>query len=96
MNLKNSMKQLAIYNKYRLYQFFVVCVSILTIAGFGLISYDNDFSDNNDPPVVVLQYLVIVVNGFLASELIKISGEAVVIPLISRFSLLNKAPPQNF
>jgi len=95
VNPKGSIRQLAIRRKYKSYTFFWVCVSLVALAGFGLISYDDDFSDNNDSPVVVLQYLLIVVNGFLVSELIKISGEAVAIPLITGFSLLNKAPPQN-
>lgn len=95
MNLKGDIRQLAITHKYRWYPFLWVCVSLVAIAGFGLISCDNDLSDSNEPLAVVLQYLVIIINSFLVSELIKISGEAVVMPLITGFSLLNKAPPQN-
>jgi hypothetical protein len=94
VNLKGNIRQLPICRKYRWYTFLWVCVSLVALAGFGLISYDDDFSDNGDPQVIVLQYLVIVINGLLVSELIKISGEAVIVPLISSFSLLNKAPPQ--
>jgi hypothetical protein len=87
------MKQLSIYHKNRGHPFLLVCVALLSIAGIGIISYDSDFTDNNDPPVVALQYPVIIFNDFQELEHLKISGEPIELPLINIFSLLNRAPP---
>jgi hypothetical protein len=93
VNYESILKQPAIYHKNRGHPFLLICVALLSIAGIGIISYDSDFSDNNDPPVVALQYPVIIYNNFQELEHLKISGEPIELPLINIFSLLNRAPP---
>jgi hypothetical protein len=93
MNYEPILKQPAIYHKNRGHPLLVLCVALLSIAGLGIISYDSDFSDNNDPPVIALQYPIIIFNNFQKLEHLKISGEPIELPLINIFSLLNKAPP---
>jgi len=93
VNYESILKQPAIYHKNRGHPFLLICVALLSIAGIGIISYDSVFSDNNDPPVVALQYPVIVFNGFQELEHLKISVEPIELPLINIFSFLNRAPP---
>lgn len=93
MNYESILKQPAIYHKNPGHPFLMICVALLSIAGIGIISYDSDFSDNNDPPVVALQHPVVILNNFQELERLKISGEPIELPLINIFSLLNKAPP---
>ena len=93
MNYESILKRPAIYHKNRGRPFLLICVALLSIAGIGIISYDSDFSDNNDPPVVALQYPVIIFNNLQELEHLKISGEPIELPLINIFSLLNRAPP---
>jgi hypothetical protein len=93
VNYDFILKQPAISHKNRGRHFLFICVALLSIAGIGIISYDSDFSDNNDPPVVALQFPVFIFNGFQALEHLKISVEPIELPLINIFSLLNRAPP---
>jgi hypothetical protein len=93
VNYESILKQPAICHKNRGRPFLLICVALLSIAGIGIISYDSDLSDNNDPPVVALQYPVIIFNGFQELEHLKISVEPIELPLINIFSLLNRAPP---
>jgi hypothetical protein len=93
VNCESILKAPAICHKNRVRPFLFICVALLSIAGIGIISYDSDFSDNNDPPVVALQYPVIIFNVFQALEHLKISVEPIELPLINIFSLLNRAPP---
>ncbi len=93
MNYESILKRPAIYHKNRGHPFLLICVALLSIAGIGIISYDSDFSDNNDPPVDALQFPVIIFNGFQELEHLKISVEPIELPLINIFSLLNRAPP---
>jgi hypothetical protein len=94
MNYESILKHTAIYYKNLATPFLLICIALLSIAGIGIISYDSDFSDNNDPPVIALQYPVIIINNFQELEHLKISGEPIELPLINIFSLLNKAPPR--
>ncbi len=93
MNYESILKRPAIYHKNRGHPFLLICVALLSIAGIGIISYDSDFSDNNGPPVVALQFPVIIFNDLQESEHLKISVEPIELPLINIFSLLNRAPP---
>jgi len=93
VNYESILKRPAIYHKNRGRPFLLICVALFSIAGIGIISYDSDFSDNNDPPVVALQYPVIIFNNFQELEFLIISGEPIELPLVNIFSLLNRAPP---
>jgi hypothetical protein len=93
VNYEFILKQPAIYHKNSGHPFLLICVALLSIAGIGIISYDSDFSDNNDPPVVALQYPVIVFNNLQEWEHLKISAESIELPLVNIFSLLSRAPP---
>jgi hypothetical protein len=93
VNYESKLKQPVIYHKNLGRHFLVICFSLISIAGIGIISYDSDFSDNNDLPVVALQYPVIIFSDFQELEQLKISGEPIKLPLKNIFSLLNRAPP---
>jgi hypothetical protein len=68
---------------------------ILTILGFGIIGYSGDLSDTdniNNISVIALQAPIIICNNDKVTFL-KLTSEAISLPLINKFSLLTRAPP---
>jgi hypothetical protein len=70
----------------------VVSFCILTILGFGIIGYSGNPSDTDNIPAVALQAPIIIYNTDRVTFL-KLTSEAIRLPLINKFSLLTRSPP---
>lgn len=66
---------------------------LLTIIGLLIICYDDNLTDNNDPPVVAFQSSVFIFHSGDAVTLIKVTKEEIILPLLNAFSFLTRAPP---
>jgi hypothetical protein len=82
-----------VYDKDRKRLFLITSLSLLLILGVGIICYDNDLSDNNDPPVIALQCPIIYPDKNEIT-LIKLISASINLPLINKTSLLTRAPPR--
>ena len=66
---------------------------LFIILGLGFICYDNDLLDTNDPPVIAVQYPIIIYPVNDEIIFIKLTGEPINLPLINKNSFLTRAPP---
>lgn len=78
-------------NRNLLFLFAVFC--LLTIVGLGIICYDDDLLDPNDPPIIALQHPIIIYPAHDGITLIKLVSESIKLPLINKTSFLTRAPP---
>lgn len=81
------------YYKDRKRVFLLASLSFLLILGFGIICYDNDLLDTNDPPVIAFQYPVIIYLTHDEITYIQPTIESINLPLINKNSFLSRAPP---
>jgi hypothetical protein len=73
--------------------FFFISICLLTIVAMGLICYDNDLSDNNDPPLIALRYPVLFYAADDEITFITLINDPVNLPFINKNSVLSRAPP---
>jgi len=66
---------------------------LFTIFGLEFLCYDNDLLDSNDPPVLAVQYPVIIYPVSDEIIFIKLLSESINLPLINKTSFLTRAPP---
>jgi hypothetical protein len=66
---------------------------LLTILGLGIICYDDDLLDSNDPPVIALQHPIIIYPTHDEIAFIQLSSESINLRLINNNSFLTRAPP---
>jgi len=66
---------------------------LFTIFGLEFLCYDNDLLDTNDPPVIAVQYPIIIYPVNDEIIFIKLTGEPINLPLINKNSFLTRAPP---
>lgn len=92
MHFQNSAKYDRVPWKDSKRVFLVASLSLLLILGFGIICYDDDLSDNNDPPVIALQCPIILPANDEIS-FIELTIESIRLPLINQLSLPVRAPP---
>lgn len=78
-------------NKKRTFLLSSLC--LLTILGFGIICYDDNLLDSNDPPVIALQYPIIIYPTHDGITFIQITSKSINLPLINKNSFLTRAPP---
>jgi len=82
-----------VHNKDRKRIFLLAGLSFLLILGFGIICYDDDLLDTNDPPVIAFQYPVIIYPPYDEITYIQPNSESINLPLINKISFLSRAPP---
>jgi hypothetical protein len=70
----------------------IVSFCILTILGFGIIGYSGNLSETDNIPAIALQVPIIICNNDKVTFL-KLTSEAISLPLINKFSLLTRSPP---
>lgn len=96
--LKNNIYPHPIFNsrvgRYKEKRFLIslVIFCLLTILGLVIISYDDDFLDNNDPPVIAFQSENIFYPSDEEVTFIQ-SNDPVALPLINKNSFLTRDPP---
>jgi hypothetical protein len=73
--------------------FFLISFCLLTIVISGLICYDNDLSDNNDPPIIALRYPVLVYAANDEVTFIPLINDPISLPFINKNPVLSRAPP---
>jgi len=86
----------SIYNRKftrRTPSFFFISFCLLTILVSGLICYDNDLSDNNDPPVIALRYPVLFYAANDEITFIPLTNDPINLPFINKNPVLSRAPP---
>jgi hypothetical protein len=80
-------------HKNRNLSFLFAGFCLLTIVGLGIICYDDDLLDNNDPPIIALQYPIIINLANDEITFITFISESINLPLINHFCSLTRAPP---
>jgi hypothetical protein len=76
--------------------FLFISFCLLTIVGTGLICYDNDLSDSNDPPVIALRYPVLFYAADDVIALLPLISESIDLPFINKNPFLSRAPPTEY
>jgi hypothetical protein len=93
MNLQYIFTYRKTYLKNKKLSLLIASFYLLTILGFGIIGYSGDISDTDNIPVVALQTPVIICNNTDKVTFLKLTSEAISLPLINKFFLLARAPP---
>lgn len=83
-----------VHHKNKKRTFLLSSLCLLTILGFGIICYDDDLLDSNDPPVIALQYPIIIYPNHDGIAFIQLISESINLPLINKNSFLTRAPPE--
>lgn len=73
--------------------FLLGSICLLTILGLVIFCYDDDLTDNYDPPIFTIQSSIIVHLSYHKIILLKLISESINIPLIDKKSFLTRAPP---
>jgi hypothetical protein len=82
-----------VYHRNKKRTFLLSSLCLLTILGFGIICYDDNLLDSNDPPVIALQYPIIIYPTHDGIAFIQLTSKSINLPLIHKNSFLTRAPP---
>ncbi len=80
-------------HKNRNLSFLFAGFCLLTIVGLGIICYDDDLLDTDNPPDIALQYPIIIYPAHDEITPITLISESINLPLINKNSFLTRAPP---
>jgi hypothetical protein len=92
MNLQYIFTSNKNYLKNQKLSLLIISFCILTILGFGIIGLAGNPSDTDNFPAIALQAPIIICNTDKVTFL-KLTSEAISLPLINKFFLLTRPPP---
>jgi len=72
---------------------FISFLCLLTILGLGIVCYDDDLMDNNNPPVIAFHLYTFIYHNYSKITIADLITESINLPLVNKKSFLTRAPP---